>query len=279
MQQTTAREAEGLATLRRICARTFHGLPLQIVVVDNAVTTPARASLAADAVRIAGDNRCREFSALDCGWQFVEGEYAPSASDIVLLANETFPSDPEATDFDSITAEQVRAWLGSGALVGHVDGLAFDACVFGMRQRRWIKSNFVLLSARAMRMIVPLAVDDPDDKLFLPESSGFFKPREDLSPTYLAFIEDFLLGRANASLWRWHLAEPLNERSVASLRLKARAILSEHRLSARASAAGLTLHDLSRPRFPSKEMRNRLRSLLYHTGLWRAVPKFRARFR
>lgn len=269
---------EGFAAIRRVHARAFSEMRLHLLVIDNAPAAPSAAALPDDIEVIDGDNRCGEFSGWDKGWRFLEEHSAPGDDDIVLLINDTFTRDPEFQDFVELSGPAVRQWLSSDLLAGHVDGLAEDICVFGVWQRRWIKSNFVLMSPRAMRALVPLSLDEPDPSIFGTSTDNFFVARHDLSANYRELVVSFLEGRPNIALWRWHRATRFTAENLPACRLKARAILCEQRLSARAKTLGFGLQDISRPRFPSKAASHLIRYLLFRSGLWRLVPRFRARF-
>ncbi|MBI5496280.1 MAG: hypothetical protein HY904_14760 [Deltaproteobacteria bacterium] len=278
LQHGDRRLPEALAAVRRIHECVFPGLERRIVVTDNAVTSGGASPVAADTVLVAGDNTYREFSGWDRGWRWLEEHRAPADDDVLCLCNDTFMADPEAEDFHRLDGATALRDLQAGRLLGHVDGLAADVNVFGTPLRHWIKSNLVLMSVRTLRDLAPLTLTLADEELFVDDPAVFFRDRDDLGRDYREFIKGFLQGRPNAALWRWHSARPFDHDNLALFRLKARAILSEHGLSARAARTGHAIVDISAPRLPSKELRHRLRFELYRTGAWRLVPRFRRRF-
>ncbi len=246
--------------------------------VDNALTTPTLAELAADASLVEGNNTYREFSGWDHGWSWLENHLPPSNDDVVCLCNETFMADPEAADYYTMDPARTQEQLARGGLIGHVDGLAQDVCVFGTWMRHWIRSDLVLMSARVLRELSPLTLPLADSDLFVDDPAVFFRDRDDLDRPYRELLCGFLQGRPNPTMWRWHSAQPFTATNLAAFHLKARAILSELSLSARALSGNHALVDLSQPRRPSKDMRHSLRYMLYTTGGWRLVPRLRRRF-
>lgn len=276
-QYGSAAQEDAVSAFRRIHAASFRDLELRILVVDNRVTEPTILTPAPDVTVIDGDNTFREFTAFDKGWRHLERDAALSNDSVVLIANETFLKDAEAADYFALPLD-ARAIIAKDKLIGHIDGLSEPVTVFGMNVQEWIRSDFILANAKVVGALMPFTVAEPDVKLFGRTPSTFFVERSDLSADYRAFIKGFLEGRANLSMWRWPQAKTIDESNLAAFQLKARAILSEHSLSARAVAQGFALHDLSPAQFPSKRLRHQLRALLYHTGLWRVIPRFRARF-
>jgi len=278
LQTTNRHQAEALTALRRLHERTFPTLEPRILIVDNALTAPAVVELAADTMLVAGDNTFREFSGWDHGWNWLGRHHPPAHDDVVCLCNETFMADREAADFYSLDPTVTQEHIGRGSLIGHVDGLPQDMCLFGTSMRHWMRSNLVLMSARVLRELSPLTLPLADAELFVDDPAVFFRNRVDLDGRYRELIRGFLQGRPNAGLWRWHSAQPFTAVNLTAFRLKARAILSEHSLSARAVRNGHALVDLSQPRLLSKDLRNRLGYVLYVTGAWQLVPRFRRRF-
>ena len=270
-------QEESIAAFRRIHAAAFQDLTLRILVVDNRVAEPMLLTPAPDVTVIDGDNTYREFTAFDKGWRFLEQLGALPGESVVLIANETFLRDAESADFHELP-RNARAIIAANKLIGHVDGLSQRVRVFGLNLQEWIRSDFILANATVVQALMPFTVSEPNDQLFGRNTGAFFVDRRDLSPEYREFIRGFVEGRPNVSMWRWPQATNIDAHNLAAFQLKARAILSEHSLSARAVSLGFLLHDLSPTQFPSKRLRHQLRALLYHTGLWRVIPRFRARF-
>jgi hypothetical protein len=278
LQHGDRRQAESVEAIKRVARRTFPSRELRVTVVDNAVEPSVVRKLDDVVTLVGGDNSCREFSGWDHGLAWLRGAQQVPDGAVFLLANDTFLGDPEAADFFRLEPRWTERQLARGALLGHVDGFAFSSRLLGLELRRWVKSNFLLCRSSSLRRLTPFTLPHADDVLFSPDPRQFFREDVDLSPAYQATIKGFLQGEANPALWRWHSARPFDRENVAFFRLKTRAILCEHALSARAARLGLPVVDIARPRVVSKEARHRLRLLLYLTGAYRLVPRFRQRF-
>jgi hypothetical protein len=278
LQTTAQRQEEGLAALNRIIARTFSELEAHILVVDNAITTPHEQRLAANVTLINGDNRCREFTGMDRGiaWLEKQGDVPPDA--VMLLSNDTLLRDIAAADFFCLDGPYALSQVDHGRLLGHVDCVAMPMSLFGMSLDHWVRSNYVLCTYGVLRKIAPLGLPFDDAEIFSASPDEFFRPDVRLSRVYQRFLRGFLQGEPNLALWSWHSASRIHAGNFEAFKLKAKAILSEHYIGAKAKQHGIELADISRRRMLSMEARARIRLLLYLTATWRLVPRFRHRF-
>jgi hypothetical protein len=283
LQTGGERQAQSLEELTRFARSTFAALPAHVVIVDNALgqsreeRRPGRDSV--QITLIDGDNSCREFSGMDKGLRWIGDRGGARDDSVVLLVNDTWLDDLASGDFFRLNGREALRLLDSGHILGQADWFAEPVQIFGIAIAHWIKSNFVLARFDVLKQLAPLSLPAAcDGELFETDSRELFRRAAPLSPAYRQIVTGFLQGTPNPSLWRWPRAESFNADNIVRFRLKAKAILSEHHLSARAAARGFTLTDICRRRFPSKRSRARFRQLLYYSGAWRLVPRFRNRF-
>jgi len=278
LQTTAKRQEESLAALNRIIAQTFPGLEAHILVVDNAITTPHEQRIAANVTLIDGDNRCREFTGMDRGIAWLENRGDVPRDAVILLSNDTLLRDIEAADFFRVDGQYALSQVDQDRLMGHVDCVVMPMSIFGISIDHWVRSNYVLCTYGVLRKIAPLGLPFDDAEIFSASPDEFFHPDVRLSRIYQGFLKGFLQGQPNLALLSWPSASRFRADNFAAFKLKAKAILCEHYLSAKAKQNGLEFADISRRRIPSKEARARIKLLLYLTATWRLVPRFRRRF-
>ena len=278
LQTTGKRQTRSLKAIRHIIRNAFPSFASQIVVVDNAITIPTEEQLGENAVLINGDNSCREFSGMARGISWLEQSQTVHPESAILLANDTFLDDPAVNQFLGLSSRKALTNLDANRILGSVDRFARPMNVLGLPMERWVKSSFMVCLYRVLEQIKPLVVPITDGEFFSENPQEIFRPGAPISEPYQRFITAFLQGKPNETLWKWDSANPFSDEMASVLRLKAKAILCEHHLSAKATRLGFGLHDLSHPKLPSKKLRARARRYLYHTGAWRLIPMFRQRF-
>jgi hypothetical protein len=240
-------QQEGLGILAPWVARVLPGLPVDFVVVDNAVQRAVESSLTDNVTLVNGDNSSREFSGLDRGVAWFAANRILGDDDVFVLANDTFHRSYGTDYLDRFSPNKVRRSLAQGRIVGHVDAYHENVELFGLTLRTWVRTNLLVLTYAVLRRLSPLAIPFEDEQVFSSSYPEFFREDAPLSTNYKALLHGWLLGESPEGVpvkkaWRSH--QKLTEENVALLRAKARAILCEHYLSARAHDYGIRIDDV-----------------------------------
>lgn len=240
---------EGLSTLTSWVGRVLPGHPVDYVVVNNAMQHAVESSLADNVTLVKGDNSSREFSGLDRGVAWFEANRLLNDGDVFVLANDTFYRSYGADYLDNFSPESVRKSLARGRIVGYVDAYHENVELFGLTLRAWVRTNLLILTYSSLRRLSPLAIPFEDEQIFSSRYPGFFRDDAPLSSNYVALLHGWLFGETPEGVpvkkaWRSH--QRLTEENAGLLRAKARAILCEHYLSARAHECGIKIDDVRR---------------------------------
>ena len=232
-----------LATLRRFVRRHFPGAAPAGVVVDNALDGRVELELDGATTCISGDNTWREFSGWDRGLGWLDAVYAPRPESALLLANDTVQRAHWREYLEGTDSARVREALARGGLCGKTDAYPREVELFGLRVQRWLRSAFMVATATVVDRLRPFALPFAERQIFASDPLELFRRPSPLDANYQGYLRSWLLGEPGELQSRWHAAAPLSSGNAAELRGKARAILCEHHLSARASALGLPLVD------------------------------------
>jgi hypothetical protein len=278
LETTAKKQVEGVAAIRRIIGQAFPSFSSEILVVDNAITTPHEEKLEDGVTLIDGDNSCREFSGMDRGLNWLKRNRSLKTDSIILFVNDTFTADADVEDFYRLDGHQVTQDLDRNCLIGPICWSPLPLGLSGVATDHWVQTNLILCTYGVLQHITPLVLPFGDDELFSDDPATFFAPNGPLSTEYAHYLKRYLQGELNVTLCKWHSSNEFTADNFASFKLKAKAILCEHYLSAKARKCGFALVDVSGPRFPSKVMRVRIKAILYHTGAWRFVSRYRNRF-
>jgi hypothetical protein len=231
------------ALLGRVCP----GARARVVVVDNALGGELEIELDRDVTCVSGDNRAREFSAWDRGLAWLERAYAPAPDALVVIANDTLHRHYGAAWLDGFTRARLDEARSAGGLYGWLDAYPREVELFGLRVRRWVRTNLFFAEARTLARLAPLALPFADDAVFAGEAALFREPSP-LAAHYRAYLRTWMFGEPGEPgepdfAEVWHSAQPAGTLPLADTRAKIRSILCEHHLSARARALGIPLVD------------------------------------
>jgi hypothetical protein len=233
--------------LRRALARLLPECRTSIVVIDNSLppATPDRA--AGDLTLVAGDNANREFSGWDRGLRWLAEHGRPSPNDVVVLANDTFHRSYGTEYLELFQPGATGQALRRDALLGYMDAYPQPVTLLGYRVRSWIRTSFLVTTLRAIRTVQPLRVGEVDRLVFSSAPGEFFRRDAPLCPRYQGYLRTWLFGDGQGPDGfgeRWHSQAALTAANLEQMRAKARCILAEHSLSARARLLGLPVVDV-----------------------------------
>jgi len=240
---------DGLGILTPWVNRVLPGLSPEFLVVDNALAGDIEVSVEENVTLVSGDNSSREFSGLDTGVAWFAANRDLNDGDVFVLANDTFHRSYGTGYLDLFSPNKVRVSLARGRIVGYVDAYHENVELFGLTLRTWVRTNLLILTYAALNRLTPLAIPFEDDEVFSNRYPEFFRDDAPLSSNYVALLHAWLFGESPEGVpvkkaWRSH--QKLTEENAALLRAKARAILCEHYLSARAHDYGIRIDDVRR---------------------------------
>ena len=227
--------------------RTFSNVNHRILVVDNQLP-PGRQEQIGRYSIIGGDNNSREFSGWDQGVKHLQKKFSLGDQTIILLANDTFHRHYGLDYLDLFDPEKVRRQLEEGAMVGYVDGYPQPVHLFGLEVQYWVRSSFILIRWGELKRLLPLTIPFANKDLFFTNKAIFFREPSMLSENYQRYIENWLYrtpGVEDEFKEAWHSKKELNASNLSDMQDKARSIICEHYLSARAISLGIPLRSVN----------------------------------
>ena len=230
-------------------SRVLPGLSAEFLAVDNALAGDIEVSVEENVTLVSGDNSSREFSGLDRGVAWFAANRDLNDGDVFVLANDTFHRSYGTGYLELFSPDKVRGSLDRGRIVGFVDAYHENVELFGLTLRTWVRTNLLILTYAALNRLTPLAIPFEDEQVFSNRYPEFFRDDAPLSSNYVALLHAWLFGESPEGVpvkkaWRSH--QKLTEENAALLRAKARAVLCEHYLSARAHDYGIGIDDVRR---------------------------------
>lgn len=242
-------QQDGLDILTPWVSRVLPGLSAEFLAVDNALAGDIEVSVEENVTLVSGDNSSREFSGLDRGVAWFAANRNLNDGDVFVLANDTFHRSYGTDYLDRFSPNKVRRSLARGRIVGYVDAYHENVELFGLTLRTWVRTNLLILTYAVLNRLTPLAIPFEDKQVFSNRYPEFFREDAPLSSNYTALLHAWLFGESPEGApvkkaWRSH--QKLTEENAALLRAKARAILCEHCLSARAHDYGIRIDDVRR---------------------------------
>jgi len=229
------------AHLAALFARQLPAVTRDVVVVDN-LLPPGVAESAPGRTVIGGDNRAREFSAIDAALAHV-GE-AIWRYDLVNLVTEAFEQLYTAY-LERVTSDVLRAILGQRVCLGHIDCYNEEVEVLGIRTQHWARTSFVLLPPAELRLLGSVVSAEQRRPWFSGRPDAPFAPTAPLSERYQRYILDWLLGADIGQGVRWHRSLTLDAAGLDGFEHKARAVLNEMLFGVRLRAAGCRVIDVT----------------------------------
>jgi len=252
LQYGDRHQAAGLGELRRQVQRLFPRSPASYLVIDNALPEGAAPVIDGDVTLLAGDNCNREFSGWDRGLAWLRAHREVASTDVVMLANDTFHRSYGTEYLELFRPWAVGRALRRNALVGYMDAFPEPVSAFGRELRSWVRTSLLITTAGTLYALLPLQLGDVDAQVFSPTTGEFFRREAPLSERYQAYLSTWLFGEqagVDGFRERWHSQAGLTEANSEAMRQKARCILAEHQLSARARALGVPVVDVRGVRY------------------------------
>lgn len=240
-----------LAVADHFCQGNLPGIEVRHIVVDNALAAgPASESVGFTVVP--GLNTYHEFSGWQQGLDYIDRMFEPSASDIVLLINDTVHRRRYSVGGDRYF-ENYRLGRDVESLpptwaAGYLDDFPRPASILGIEFTSWIRSNFLVFTHDCVQYIRPLVVPLDERRVF-GDATHFWADDAPISRNWRAYISSWLFGEADPCFpeyrLNWIKAEPLSQANMEFFRKKAMCILSEHYLTARLQRAGVPIIDFN----------------------------------
>lgn len=236
---------DGIRLLQQTMMRVLpNNCPL-IGVIDNQLAESHFQELSDNMLLIGGNNYNREFSGWDCAIRKLSEIAVLEDNCPIVLANDSFHRSYGTGWLSLFTRHHVERALKRGAIIGWIDRYPKSVDAFGGSFRRWIRTNFFIMNAGTLAKLTPLAISGDTSAWFGADKSNFFSAAAPLSLEHRQYISDFLFGLKQSSYrGKWHSQKKNENESIDFFRSKALSIISEHRMSAAASALGIPLYDV-----------------------------------
>jgi hypothetical protein len=228
---------DSLDEVRGLIHNHFPHCLLRTVIVDNSIelrNIEIRVDEHTDLIY--GNNRSRDISGLDVGFQYLLKRYTPTAKSIVYIANDTFRKSTNAVAIRKVSGLTIADGIKKGYVLGYMDRFPKSVRVLDRQVPYWIRSNFIVLPFNVLKSILPLEVPLTDGQIFSDAPKAFFKKNAPLSENYQRYLRTWLFGEKDPRgemKGIWHSSQPITKRNFESMKTKTRAILSEHFISAR----------------------------------------------
>lgn len=251
---------EGIAHIRKIVERMLPESRLQIVIVDNKITQ-RHEKLDQPIWEISGDNTLGEFTGWDHAYSFAKHTLNLDENDLILFANDTFfrrnYRDGGVGYMDFFNRELVDGHDLTRECIGYLDDFPRDVELLGIRYTSWIRSNVFFIPFNVCEKLGKLTFPLPEEEIFAPDYQTFWGPTSKISENWKAYISSWLFGKFDPRFpeyqLHWHSAKHPDARNFAFFKGKARAILSEHYLTARLHAMNCPIIDANLyPRLPDR---------------------------
>ncbi len=241
---------DGYEHLTGLLSEWFPESHRRICVVDNSLEGDLEISLNTDSDLISGDNSARDFSGYDRGIRWLNSAYASRRKLIWVFANDTFHRDLGVPTSQYFKKAVVRFGLQKRAFVGFEDSYPKAVELFGLKFRRWMRTNFFILPGDVVDRVYPLTMPFADSEVFGETPRSFFREPSPLSENYRNYLRTWLFGRRDPRgefRFVWRSAERLTAENLTEFQTKTKAILSEHYLSARIQSLGTTIFPVNNP--------------------------------
>ncbi|PTB20709.1 hypothetical protein C9I57_12890 [Trinickia symbiotica] len=242
--------AEGMSMTKKILGRMFPESEKKLIIINNKATEAYRKT--DDPIwEISGDNRLSEFTGWDHGYAFAKSALNLTANDLILFANDTFfrrsYREGGRSFLDFFNRPLIEGHDLTAESIGYLDDFPRDVELMGIRYRQWIRSNILFLPFNVCERLGKLTFPLPESEIFSSAPETFWSDSDKISDNWKAYISSWLFGTVNPDYpeyqLHWHSSQPVNHENFSFFKKKARAILSEHFLSARLFAMNCPIID------------------------------------
>jgi hypothetical protein len=238
----TDRYAGAAENIRALLAKSCPLADCRMLIVDNALQKEFQSELDSCTRLIGGDDRAREFSGWDRAITYLGDELAKV--EVVHLAtaayNQLYTKYLERFD-DAI----VRLVADRPVAVGHIDYYPYAVTAFGHVSQHWLRSSYVFIAPRELRMLGPLAAVRRSG-LFSGSPACPFRADAPISDGYRSLIIAWLTSATGTGQGTaWHSRFQLDPTTLGLFEDKAVAIVNEHLLSARLRGQGCSTVDVT----------------------------------
>jgi hypothetical protein len=238
----TAKYGDAVSAIDDFFARRMPGVARDLLVIDNALPPDHAATLGPGRALIGGSNRHWEFSAWDRGLSYLGARL--DGTDWVHLATSAFRAlgTDHLARFDGGLMGLLR---DPRSALGHIDHYDDSVTIRGHSLRCWLRSSFVFVRAAELRGLGSLvSIEDPR-AFFSGDPAAPFRADAPLSANYQRYLLGWLTGHGTGQGVTWHSRFDLSLETLGLFEAKAAAILNEQLLSARLSAQGCSLIDVT----------------------------------
>jgi hypothetical protein len=192
VQHSPERYPDALPRLREYLERLWFCQPF-LLRVDNRNPQLPYTALDAGSAIVGGDNRDREFSGWQRGWEVLRAE-RPGV-DMVLLCNEAFlaPGPSFLEKYPSL--EDLSSWHRRGLVAGRLDAYDVPVSLHGFAVDSWACTNTLFVPRRALEDLGTLAtIREEDLREFLPDACPTQLSRGDVLKLHRSEVEDGEVG-------------------------------------------------------------------------------------
>jgi hypothetical protein len=235
----TAKYTDALQDLRTLFARQMPELDHDVLVVDNALP-PSQAERTGKIEIIGGDNTVWEFSGWDRGVAYIGARL--DEYDYIHLATSAFRQLYVAY-LDRFDADMLGLVRGRAVALGHIDYFDNPVTLIGRAGQCWLRSSFVFLPPRELRLLGPLVSLRDGREFFSGDPAAPFRADAPISTTYQQNIIGWLTGPGTGQGTTWHSRFALLPETLSFFEQKALAILNEQLLTLRLRAIGCQIVD------------------------------------
>jgi len=247
--------ATGIEELKKIINRLFNISYYQIIIVDNSKTDSNINLIDTNTIIIKGDNKNREFSGWDKGFDYLSEKIKPSLDDIVIIANDTFHRNYGKEYLKLFKKSKIIKTIKKNGLAGYYDEYPKAIELFDIKMKWWLRSSILIGSYKTFCDLIPLSLPFSFEKIFSDDINDFFNKEAQLSDRYKSYIKGWLLknydgcGKFNEA---WHSQQTLNKYNFNSMKEKAASIISEHYLSGRAQKKKIYIYRINKKNIITK---------------------------
>ena len=241
---------EGIAQIRKIIGQMLPEAKLHIIVTNNKFSQPYE-DASGEIFEISGNNFLGEFTGWERGYEYAKRALNLNSDDLILFANDTFfrrqYREGGLGYIDFFDRCLVEGHDLTKECIGYLDDFPRTVELMGIRYTSWIRSNLFFIPFDVCERLGKLAFPLSEQDIFSLDPRVFWSDTDKISVNWKAYISSWLFGEADPAFpeyqLHWHSAKPVNEENFAFFRRKARAILSEHYLTARLHAMNCPIID------------------------------------